>query len=99
MCQNPNLIQTQHKLALTQKVLSIPPSSPSIIHHHQPYTQTQCQQYLSYYVSEFEQNLKEGFWDNIQLVTTVTVTPVHATFVLVTFNLVTFILPQLKLLF
>ena len=32
--------------------------------HRQP--QTQCQQYLSYYLPDSDQTVKEGFWDKQQ---------------------------------
>ena len=48
-------------------------------------TQTQFQEYLSYYKSNFDETLKVGSWDHLENIPTVTVTFGQATFVLATF--------------
>ena len=57
----------------------------TLVHQPPPTTQTQCQQYLSCYWSDFDQILKIGVWEYIQQVKNVTVTFVQVTFVLATF--------------
>ena len=50
-----------------------------------PPTQTQCRQYLSCYLPDFDQTLKVYSWDLIEQIPTAMMTFVQATFVLATF--------------
>ena len=49
-----------------------------------PTTQTQCQQYLSCYLPDFDGTLKVGSWEHLEQIPTVPMTFVHAALVLVT---------------
>ena len=69
-CQNPNPTSTQPNLT---KVWVLhendwahhhPPPPPPTTHHHPP-PQTQCRQYLSCYLPDFDQTLKVGYWDHL----------------------------------
>ena len=54
-------------------------------HHPPPTTQTQSQQYLSCYLTDFDQTLKEGYWDTLEQTPTAIMIFVQATFVLTIF--------------
>ena len=48
-------------------------------------TETQCQQYLSYYSPDVDETLKVGSCEHLEQISTVRVTFVHTTFVLATY--------------
>ena len=52
---------------------------------HTPPTETLCQQYLSSYGPDFDENLKIGSWEHLEHIPTARVTFVQATFDQVTF--------------
>ena len=54
-------------------------------------TQTQCRQYLSRYLNDFDQTLMVGSWGPLEWIPSVTVTFVQVTFVQVTFVQATFV--------
>ena len=58
---------------------------------YHPTTETQCQQYLSYYRPDFDETLQVGSCEHLEQIPTVTVTFVLAIFVQATFVLVTFV--------
>ena len=55
------------------------------LHLTHPPTETQCQQYFSCYLPDFDETLKVGSCEHLEQIPTVRVTFVHATFVLVTY--------------
>ena len=71
----PNL-NTTVRFDLKMTLHTTPPPHP---------TQTQCQQYLSCYLSDFDETLKVGSCERLEQIPTVMVIFVQATFVLATF--------------
>ena len=78
-CQNPNPTSTQPNLTEVWVL-----HENDWAHHHHP-PKTQCRQYLSCYLHNFDQALKIGSWNDLEQILTVTVTFVQAIFVLATF--------------
>ena len=72
-CQNPNQTLTQPVGLYPKMTLHTSHPTPP------PPTETQCQQYLSCYWTDFDEIFKVGSWEHLEQIPTV-----HATFVLVT---------------